>query len=310
MRVANPWWREYFPIAMALADRTYMRDSYHPPRYTTVLIVTLIIAFVIQSLFFFYGGINSYPFLGLTVSGLGDGRVWQLFTFQFLHACPWPWHVLFNCLGLYFFGRTVEETLGSKRFLLVYFSSGFAGGLLQVLATLVLPKHPDVPVVGASAGVCGLIGVFCSLYPMRELTTWIYFFPVTIRARYFLLFIGGLSLFGTIVPFDSVAHGAHLGGILLGIAYVRWCYESDWFPILWRRLIGPRRSRPIVKVRFPGDAPWKRAKPSPAADAVPADFISREVDPILEKISAHGIHSLTERERKILEAARERMERK
>ena len=293
---------------MALADRTYMRDEYNPPRYTTVLIVALIVAFVVQCLLLVYGGFNTNRHLGLTLSGLADGRVWQLLTFQFLHSCPWPWHVLFNCLGLYFFGRTVEETLGSRRFLAIYFLSGVVGGLIQVLATLLLPKHPDIPVVGASAGVCGLLAVFCSLYPMRELTTWIYFFPVTIRARYFLWFITALSLFGTIIPFDFVAHGAHLGGILVGVIYVRWLYESNWFAEFWRRLRGPVRSRPVVTVRFPKNSSWQEEMASRASEPGSNDFISKEVDPILEKISAHGIHSLTERERRILEAARARME--
>jgi membrane associated rhomboid family serine protease len=287
-----------------------MRDQYHPPRYTTLLIVVLLVAFVIQSIFLFYGGWSSFRLFGLTVSGLGKGYVWQLITFQFLHSAPWPWHVLFNCLGLYFFGRPVEETVGSRRFLSLYFLAGVTGGVVQVLATLVLPKHLDVPVVGASAGVCGLLAIFCSLHPMRELTAWVYFFPVTIRARYFLMFIGLLSLFGTIVPFDNVAHGAHLGGILFGIGYVRWFHESDRFAALWRRLRGPRRSRPIVKVRFPKAASWPEESNGHGERTGPTDFISKEVDPILEKISAHGIHSLTERERKILEAARARMEKK
>lgn len=287
-----------------------MRDEYHPPRYTTILIVALLIAFVIQSIFLFYGGWSSIRLFGLTVSGLGEGYLWQLITFQFLHAAPWPWHVLFNCLGLYFFGRSVEEALGSKRFLSLYFLAGVMGGLVQVFATLLLPKHPDVPVVGASAGVCGLIAIFCSLHPMRELTTWIYFFPVTVRARYFLMFLGLLSLFGTVVPFDNVAHGAHLGGILLGIGYVRWFHESDRFAEFWQRLRGPRSSKPIVKVRFPKSSSSQEEPNGRVEGIAPTDFISKEVDPILEKISAHGIHSLTERERKILEAARARMEKK
>jgi len=310
MPVAKPDRDDYFASAMALADRKYMRDTYNPPRYATILMVGLIVAFVIESIFFFYGGFNSFRYLGLTASGLGQGYFWQLLTFQFLHAAPWPWHVLFNCLGLYFFGRPVEEILGSKRFLTLYFLSGIVGGLVQVLTTIALPKHPDVPVVGASAGVCGMIAIFCSLQPMRELTAWIYFFPVTVRARYFLWFLGLLSLFGVLVPFDFVAHGAHLGGILVGIVFVRWFYQTNRLAELWHRLRGPRRSRPPVKLRFPKTAPWQAGKPPRPDEPGGSDFITKEVDPILEKISAHGIHSLTERERRILEAARSRMEKR
>ena len=64
---------------MALADRTYMRDEYHPPRMATYLIAGLIIAFVIQSLFFFYGDFDSFRFFGLTAAGLREGKIWQGF---------------------------------------------------------------------------------------------------------------------------------------------------------------------------------------------------------------------------------------
>ena len=287
-----------------------MRDSYNPPRYTTILIGVLIGAYLLQSFFLFYGHFDTFGLLGLTASGLFHGRIWQLLTFQFLHSTPWPWHLLFNCIGLHFFGRPIEETLGSRRFLALYFLSGLVGGLVQITATALLPHHPDVPVVGASAGVCGLLAVFCSLHPTREITTFIVVFPVNIRAQYFLWFMGLLSLFGTIFPFDLVAHGAHLGGMLVGVSYVRWFLGSEWWTQFWSRLRRPRRAQPIMKVRFPkttgpaqlgtglGDAPGTN------------DFISKEVDPILEKISAQGIQSLTEHERRILEAARSKMERR
>jgi membrane associated rhomboid family serine protease len=293
---------------MGIRDRQYMRDPYHVPRVTVKLIIFLIIAFVIESLFVFYARWNVLEHLGLTVAGIKSGKVWQLITFQFLHSCPWPWHVLLNCMGLWFFGRPVEEMLGSRRFLVLYFLSGILGGLLQVTTTVVLPHHMDVPVVGASAGVCGMIAIFCSLHPMQELTTWIYFFPVTVRAKYFLMFIGGLSLFGTLIPFDYVAHAAHLGGILLGIGYVRFGEQT------WARLSSlvpsrtARRKPGLVKTTSAKLSRWNLLKGE--SDESPGEeFISREVDPILDKISAHGIQSLTEQERKILEAARARMKR-
>src|SRR5262252_7046162 len=124
---------------MSLADRFYMRDSYHTPRMTTWLITVLIFAFLIQSVLLFYGDVELAQHLALSVDGLKHGKIWQLITFQFLHSTPWPWHVLFNCLGLYFFGRPVEEIVGGRRFLGLYLLAGIAGGLTQVLVTTVLP---------------------------------------------------------------------------------------------------------------------------------------------------------------------------
>jgi hypothetical protein len=213
--------------------------------------------------------------------------------------------VLFNCLGLWFFGKPVEEQLGSKRFLALYLGSGVAGGLLQAFLTFLLPRHFDFPVVGASAGVCGMIAIFCSMYPMQELTTWIYFFPVQVRARFLLMFLTGLSLFGAIVPFDSIAHAAHLGGIIVGITYVRWGRNiGDWVD---RFLPQPKehglRLRPVRSLPAGILRRTKKAKAELAED----NFISREVDPILDKIAAEGFESLTEKERKILDAARTKM---
>ena len=285
---------------MGVADRYYMRDEYHPPRATTKLIIALIVAFLIESLILFYGELDLFRHLALSVEGLKQGQIWQLFTFQFLHSAPWPWHVLLNCLALYFFGRRVEESLGARKFLGLYFLAGVAGGILQVLLTVALPKHPDIPVVVASAGVAGIMAIFCSMHPMEEIRTWIYFFPINIRAYWLLVFMGCISLYGALVPFDGVAHGAHLGGILVGIAYVRWRHAlSDLMPWLGRSRDEPR---PGSLAR---NSPWRRGRSKVAHES--QVFVSKEVDPILDKISAQGIDSLTDAEREILERARKKM---
>src|SRR5438445_12783682 len=137
---------------------------------------------------------------------------------------------------------------------------------------------------------------------------WIVFFPARIKAKYLLWFAGLLSLYGTIIPFDYVAHAAHLGGIAAGYAYLRWGMEAENF-FAQRRRNRPRvRPRELMKVPLAKGAPWQRAK---GPEDVPAqEFISREVDPILDKISAQGIQSLTPREKQILEAARAKMDKR
>ena len=99
----------------------------------------------------FYVGLPLLDWCGLSLDGIKHGRLWQLITFQFMHSVPWPWHLLGNCLGLYFFGRSIEEALGRGRFLRLYFACGLLGGVLQLATTLILPGHTDLPVVGASA---------------------------------------------------------------------------------------------------------------------------------------------------------------
>jgi len=291
---------------MGLADRNYMRDEYHAPRMTTALIAVLIVAFVVQCVLLYYGDWDVMSQLALSVAGLRQGKIWQLVTFQFLHSYPWPFHVLFNCLGLYFFGRPVEEMLGGRRFLSLYFLSGIAGGLLQVATTAILPRHPDIEVVGASAGVCGMIAIFCTFHPMQELTTWIYFLPINIRARTFLIFLALFSIFGTIIPLGNIAHAAHLGGILVGLAYVRWGERLLGGLSGWPGF-GRRREQELAQTATRRGRPWRQNTTKLERQAPAEDFMSKEVDPILEKISAHGIDALTERDRKILEAARKKM---
>jgi membrane associated rhomboid family serine protease len=275
---------------MGVADRDYMRDEYYPSRVTMKLIVVLIVAFVVESAIIFYGHLDIMGELGLTGAGLMSGKVWQLFTFQFLHLAPWPWHVLLNCVALYFLGRPVEEVLGAKKFLIVYLLAGVFGGLVQVASTMLLPGHVDVPVVGASAGICGIVAIYCTLYPMRELTTWAYFMPITLRAWYLLVFLAALSLFGTFIPFDGVAHGAHLGGLTLGWFYAKKFVSGD-------PLFGTRDE--VIVSSLPPE------KKSPAKAR--SEIAEGEIDAILDKINAKGINSLTTRERELLEAARKKM---
>jgi membrane associated rhomboid family serine protease len=293
---------------MSLADRNYMREDYHAPRASTILIGVLIAAFLVQCLLLVYANTHLARNFGLTLSGLKSGKIWQLLTFQFLHSVPWPWHVLFNCLGLFFFGRPIEERFGARKFLTLYFLAGTIGGLLQVLTTAILPKHFDVPVVGASAGVSGMLAIYCSLNPMRDITIFIYFIPLNIRAIYLLWGMTAYAIFGTIVPIDNVAHAAHLGGLLLGISYVKWFLDTDraerWLAMF------RRKPRSIVKVRFPGNTSWEAAAELQAKRNTDTEFISKEVDPILEKIHAHGMKSLTEEEKRTLESAYSRMKKR
>jgi hypothetical protein len=118
-----------------------------------------------------------------------------------------------------------------------------------------------------------------------------------------LLFSGVVAVFGVLFPGGNVAHAAHLGGMIAGVAFIRFAPYWRW-PQLPRRQ--PRLARKLARVPTPGSF-WGRTKEATREELPAEEFLSKEVDPILDKISAHGIQSLTERERRILEAARERM---
>jgi len=303
-----------------LDDRPYMRTTYRPAwSVTTTLCVTLIGCFLAQMVLESWKGTNwVMDNLALSAGGLSQWRVYQLITFQFLHGGLL--HLLGNLIGLYFFGRAVENILGGSRMLKLYLVSGTLGGLLEVALQLILrqipPLHQASGVAGASAGVFGLIAAFAIHAPDNPITLLVFFvLPVTFPAKVILIVEGGIAMLGVMAPFlgkpglaGNVAHGAHLGGMLTGIVWMRLAMRPDLPFEFWRPLSARRPSRRDPSGISPKRA-WRNTRKK-AEELPPAEFISREVDPILEKISAHGIQSLTERERQILEAARSKMARR
>jgi membrane associated rhomboid family serine protease len=297
-----------------LGDRAYMRGpSFGSQRSVTVVLVILNVAvFVVQNVLGFWHNPSFNVLFGsllpLSQAGLAKGYVWQLVTYQFLHGGFL--HLLVNMLLVYFFGRALEDALGSKALLRIYLFSGIVGGLVQILYQVamqkIIPDYPIGTVVGASASGLGLLAAYAALFPTREITLLLFFFiPVSLRARTLLWISIGLALFGMIVPIGNVAEAAHLGGIATGLAYIHWIVQGTGWPSL--RFRPADRPRVLVSAPLPKKSFWQRTKASEMEDLPPAEFISREVDPILDKISAYGIQSLTDRERRILEAARAKM---
>jgi len=206
-------------------------SMFRPWSVTNALLVANAFAFVLQILagkFFPRFPLDQY--LGLSLSGLQQGYLWQLLTFQFLHGGIF--HLLLNCWGIYVFGHAVEQTLGRRRMLQVYFLSGVAGGGFHVLGSLLFPSHFGgitifgithyESVVGASAGLFGLMAGFATLYPEQDLKVLLlYVIPITVSARVLVAVCAGISVLGLLLTRSHVAHGAHLGGMLAGYLYVR-----------------------------------------------------------------------------------------
>ncbi len=294
-----------------LENRDYMRRGRSPGMSfhfrwsaSVVLMVALVAAFALQQISYVYLRWPVDEHLALTRDALLRGRAWQLVTFQFLHAGLW--HLLCNLLGIWFFGRFVEERLGRAQFLQVYFLSGAVGGILYAALAVLFPDFfGRVPVVGASAGVFGLVAAFATLEPETQI---LLFFFVPIRAKYLLVGAAAIALFFTLVPADpGIAHAAHLGGIFTGYGFVRW--GDGWRNRLarWQSPSARQRKRELVRAATLRRRPWRQGPPDADSEIPSEEFMAKEVDPILEKISAHGIQSLTERERRILEAARQKM---
>lgn len=291
-----------------LEDRDYMRQ----PDYGRRLSLTVALIIVNAMVFLFELLVSGYSrslfienhYFALSVEGLKHGFVWQFLTYQFMHAGLW--HLVFNCWAIYVFGRAIEETLGWKKFLILYLSSGVVGGICQVLVALLWPDLFGGPVVGASAGGFGLIAAFAVLFPERELMLLLFFIlPIRLSAKMLLLLSAVLALAGIVFPINHVANAAHLGGMLAGVIFIRQFIQGRWpqweFP---SRRTAPRE---LVGTRAGKSSFWRSAANKPDEELSTDEFVKSEVDPILDKISQHGIQSLTERERQILEKARARM---
>jgi membrane associated rhomboid family serine protease len=273
---------------------------------TIVLLVINVIVFLLQLTILPRFVPDNYIWLSL--EGLRQGYVWQLITYQFLHG-GWS-HLIFNMLGLFFFGRPAEAAVGKFRFVQLYLVSGIIGALFQMALAASLPLQFGGWVVGASASVAGLVGAFAILNWTDRFTLLIYFFPVTMRGKTLFWVSVGLALFGMFSRGSHIAHAAHLGGLLAGTAFVKWGLGFRQVPWSWHPFQTHQRKRELVKAASIKTRPWTLSKSDQTNEPPEEEFISREVDPILDKISEYGIQSLTDRERRILEAARNRMKKK
>ena len=183
---------------------------------TTALIALNVLAYAAESLFgdvmvakFALWPIGHFALAELhTTVGF---QPWQLVTSAFLHGGLL--HLFLNMFALFMFGRDVEETLGAKRFLTLYFTAVLTAAATQLLVAAVSSTSPPVPTLGASGGVFGVLLAFGWLFPRTRVT--LLFPPIPMPAWLFVTFYGLIELANGVLGTDAgVAHFAHLGGML------------------------------------------------------------------------------------------------
>ncbi len=220
----------------------------------------------------------------MLVPALAPVRPWTVVTYMFLHASFG--HILFNMLGLFFFGPRLEYRLGGRHFLGLYFASGAAGALLSFAGALAGLTSPFVPIVGASGGVFGVFLAFARYWPRERVFIW---GVLPVESRVLVGVMTVLALFGGFSGSGGgVAHFAHLGGFAGGYLYLRWMEWSS--PAARFR----RKARPSVS-RLGEMERWSRIR---REDLHPVN--REEFDRVLEKARAVGPGSLTEEERAFL----------
>lgn len=156
---------------------------------------------------------------------LMSGAWWQIFTYMFLHGNVT--HIFINMFVLMIFGFMVERILGTRQYLLLYFTSGIGSAILHLLLTGVM----DVSMLGASGAVFGIITAYAIMFP-RSI---IFMFPgipmpaiLAVAIFAFLEFV-----FGVFGLEPGIANWGHLGGIIAGLAYM----------FFWKR---EQRKRPRI----------------------------------------------------------------
>ena len=228
---------------------------------------------------------------------------WTLLTYGFLHDGPsleapgMPYnvfHLVFNMLTLWFFGRPVEEIMGRAEFVRFYCAAIIVAGLAWVVGEQAGGLGGRL--VGASGGVMAVLAAFIWYYPRQ--TVLIYgIVPVPAWALGVLYLFSDLQGAGN--RDSNVAHVAHLAGAAFGILYAWRGWSLDGLtaaPARWWASLGKRRLR---IVRPDGD------RSDAGGDDEPP--LEREVDRILEKIGRSGEASLTPRERDTLTRASRRL---
>ena len=301
---------------MGIGDRAYMRDQRpaREPISATAWVVGVLVAFFILTLIQESAGAN---FLGWAMLRESAPLVWQWLTYALLHNEFW--HLLGNCLILWWTGAIVEREHGPRALLAVLASGTLFGALVWALTGLGGDRSGLL--VGISAGVYALMLVALLDKLDHQITLLLFFFlPVTLKVRWLLIAITLFTVLGWAFAElpgrhawpqwhaawnDSIAHSAHLGGLVLGwLAYRR----------LNQTNLRVQDAQGYVKTSEPDDAS------AIARDAYAAEEISSgtnneakspasltkgqaraELDTLLDKISAGGFGSLTVGEKRRLE---------
>jgi membrane associated rhomboid family serine protease len=253
--------------------------------------VAVFIAGMVANFGLIDGGIDSVLALD-PQKAFAEFQIWRLITATFCHAGPW--HLLWNMVFLWWFGRELEALHGSREFLTFYLLAGLLSSLAWALTTIALAPGVPAMMVGASGAVTAVTVLYAMYYPRHPILMF-GFFPIELR-WWVLIYLGAdfYMLFGP--NYSPIAHVAHLGGAAFAVIYKY--ADLRVIRLFGRRLVGPRlrvhRPEPEHDVELP--------------DATSLDeALEHRMDEVLAKIAREGPQSLTDRERQVLDEASRRL---
>jgi membrane associated rhomboid family serine protease len=227
-------------------------------------------------------------------------KPWTIITYAFIHDWTGVFHILFNMLVFYWFGKLFVEYLGSDKLIAVYFLGAIAGGIAYLFVYNLIPFYeariPSGGMVGASAAVYAIVVATATLLPDY---TFFLLFLGPVRIKYIAAFYIVISFLGSVGPNEG-GNVAHLGGALIGFVYIKQLQAGvnwgswitaviDWF----KSLFEPRQN---VKVTYRKESTAKKPSKGSKVSTISQD----EIDTILDKISDGGYESLTKEEKEKL----------
>ena len=215
---------------------------------------------------------------------ISDLMLWQPFTYLFFHAPFYSSvgisHILLNMLGLWVFGRELEEAWGKTKFLRYYFITGIGSGLI----TYFFQMGSDNPVIGASGAVYGILLAYGISYPNRMLYIW---GLIPVRSMWLVIIMGSIAFFGLLGNADGISHVTHISGMLIGYVLLKkkWRWRDIWFAI--------RKKTIEFQVQRYEEKSIKNK------------MLQKDIDVILEKIQKVGFIGLSDKEQsKLYEASK------
>ena len=215
---------------------------------------------------------------------ISDLMLWQPFTYLFFHAPFYSSvgisHILLNMLGLWVFGRELEQAWGKTKFLRYYFTTGIGSGLI----TYFFQISSDNPVIGASGAVYGILLAYGISYPNRMLYIW---GLIPVRSLWLVIIMGSIAFFGLLGNSDGISHVTHISGMLIGYVLLKknWRWRDIWFAI--------RKKTIEFQVQRYEEKSIKKK------------MLQKDIDVILEKIQKVGFIGLSDKEKsKLYEASK------
>ena len=252
--------------------------AYKPQLFTDAIKILISINFIVyvfqslagkEDIFFRLFGL-------VPTSFITELMLWQPLTYMFFHA---PFysnigisHILLNMLGLWVFGRELEQAWGKEKFLKYYFLTGVGSGLI----TFLFQMDSSSPVIGASGAVYGILLAYGLSYPNRMLYIW---GLIPIRSMWLVIIMGSIAFFGLLGKTDGISHITHISGMLVGYVLLKkkWKFSDIIFAL--------RKKTIEFQVQRREDQNLKK------------NFIKRDLDIILDKIKDVGFSGLSDKEK-------------